>query len=141
MGTTTNPYEKIEELSREQLVDLTKDLFDLVYTRQHTFSDVDDVTQLQLFDPAIELDGADLVGDIVQRLDALDLVPDTVREICNDDPEEMILVCDSCFRACCWQGEFMCDHSYGAGVAYLSVNTLKKIEAEHEQYWKRDRDL
>lgn len=48
-----------------------------------------------------------------------------------------ITVCDNCLRACCWQGEFMCDMAYGgAGTVEKTVKELRSLNAgEHESYW------
>lgn len=53
-----------------------------------------------------------------------------------------ITVCDKCFRACCWQGEFMCDDAYEAGIVDLPVSDLIEKqgheELEHPHWWNRD---
>lgn len=58
--------------------------------------------------------------------------------------DDIITVCNNCFRACCWIGEFMCDESYGAGTFDLPVKILRLIQpildqgigGEHEEYWQ-----
>jgi len=39
---------------------------------------------------------------------------------------ELITVCDKCLRACCWQGEFMCDDARGAGTTEKTVQWLRE---------------
>lgn len=48
-----------------------------------------------------------------------------------------VLVCDKCFRACCWYGEFMCDEAVGAGLCVLTVGDLRKLKLEHSEYWTK----
>jgi epoxyqueuosine reductase QueG len=53
-------------------------------------------------------------------------------------PEDEIVVCDKCFRACCWHGEFMCDGARSAGTTKKTVSELRAGNyGEHEQYWER----
>lgn len=49
--------------------------------------------------------------------------------------EETIMVCDRCLRACCWQGEFMCDDAATAGVVEKTRAELRAINREHPIYW------
>ena len=54
-----------------------------------------------------------------------------------------ITVCDKCFHACCWHGEFMCDDAKTAGTVDLPVKKLKRINQrhanpEHWEYWEKD---
>jgi hypothetical protein len=50
-----------------------------------------------------------------------------------------IMVCSSCERACCWQGEFMCDNAKIAGTKLLTVAELRRQpRGEHESYWEKD---
>lgn len=51
------------------------------------------------------------------------------------DDTDKVLVCDKCFRACCWYGEFMCDDAQGAGLKVLTVADLRQLNLEHEEYW------
>lgn len=53
------------------------------------------------------------------------------------EPAKTITVCDNCLRACCWQGEFMCDSAYGdAGTVEKTIEELRSLKAgEHESYW------
>jgi hypothetical protein len=53
------------------------------------------------------------------------------------DPETRITVCDACFRACCWQGQFMCDDARDAGTTVRTVRELRDgNHGEHEDYWR-----
>jgi hypothetical protein len=52
--------------------------------------------------------------------------------------DDMITVCDHCMRACCWQGEFMCDGARSAGTVDRTVARLRAGKhGESEDYWKR----
>ncbi len=52
--------------------------------------------------------------------------------------DDVITVCDHCQRACCWQGEFMCDHARSAGTIDQTVAQLRAGKhGESEDYWKR----
>lgn len=57
----------------------------------------------------------------------------------------LITVCDTCNRACCWQGEFMCDNCYTAGTTERRVETLiadgTSAFGEHPDYWNRHLDM
>jgi hypothetical protein len=48
--------------------------------------------------------------------------------------EELITVCDNCYRASCWHGIFMCDDSDIAGTIELSRRELLRINKEHPDY-------
>lgn len=52
------------------------------------------------------------------------------------DARRLITVCDACLQAACWQGEFYCDQSKTAGTVHLPVETLRKLDREHESYWE-----
>jgi hypothetical protein len=53
------------------------------------------------------------------------------------DLDKKITVCDHCFRACCWQGQFMCDDARGAGTTVRTVRELREGNfGEHEDYWR-----
>ena len=51
-----------------------------------------------------------------------------------------ITVCDKCLRACCWQGQFMCDDARGAGTVEMTREQLAAIDPprEHPDYWDAD---
>jgi hypothetical protein len=52
--------------------------------------------------------------------------------------DDVITVCDHCMRACCWQGEFMCDGARSAGTVDRTVSELRAGSyGESEDYWKR----
>lgn len=48
---------------------------------------------------------------------------------------KLVVVCDRCFRACCYYGEFMCEDAVIAGTGTLSVKELKALDREHSSYW------
>jgi hypothetical protein len=50
-------------------------------------------------------------------------------------PTDKVLVCDKCLRACCWYGEFMCEDAVGAGLVVMTVDDLRKLSRESEDYW------
>lgn len=53
-----------------------------------------------------------------------------------------VTVCDKCFRACCWQGIFLCDEAYSAGTVNMTIGELLQIKdcdgetPEHPSYYK-----
>ena len=49
---------------------------------------------------------------------------------------DLIMVCDNCQQASCWQGAFICDDAREAGVMILPVATLKKLGYENADWWK-----
>ena len=53
------------------------------------------------------------------------------------DDERIIMVCEACERACCWQGNFMCDDARHAGTAKKTIRELKDLDLEDSFYWKR----
>lgn len=77
---------------------------------------------------------------------------------CNDEPEStpaanefeglklpddfMVTVCKACKRACCWQGEFMCQDARFADICDMTVGDLKalqpSIDGEHWEWWEKD---
>lgn len=64
----------------------------------------------------------------------------------GDEPmkseEDLITVCSECHRACCWQGEFMCDESQFASTVQMTRKQLREGNyGEHEDYWKKDDEL
>lgn len=53
------------------------------------------------------------------------------------DSARKVTVCDKCFRACCWQGEFMCDAARTAGTVDKTIAELRAGDfGEHEHYWE-----
>ena len=55
-------------------------------------------------------------------------------EIIEKEEDELITVCSKCFRACCWQGYFMCDEAYSAGTIEMEKSRLIRMNLEHESY-------
>jgi hypothetical protein len=53
--------------------------------------------------------------------------------------ERTITVCDKCLRACCWQGEFMCDAAQCAGTTERTQAQLRELNREHSDYWEGKR--
>ncbi|WP_165589052.1 hypothetical protein [Mycolicibacterium conceptionense] len=51
-------------------------------------------------------------------------------------PERLVTVCDACLTAACWQGEFMCQGSIGAGTVDLPLSELRILGREHPDWWK-----
>jgi hypothetical protein len=50
-----------------------------------------------------------------------------------------VTVCSACERACCWQGEFMCDYAELAGTKQLTVEDLHEHRrGENAEYWFKD---
>lgn len=49
---------------------------------------------------------------------------------------DIITVCDKCFTACCWHGDFMCDEARYAGTVEKSVGELRKLGLEHPSHWR-----
>ena len=55
------------------------------------------------------------------------------------DPEkQLILVCDRCLCASCWQGVVLCDEARHAGITYRTVAELRKLKREHPKFWNVD---
>jgi len=52
-----------------------------------------------------------------------------------EDDERIIIVCEACERACCWQGNFMCDDARHAGTAKKTIRELKNLNIENSFYW------
>lgn len=53
-------------------------------------------------------------------------------------PTDVVTVCSACLRACCWQGEFMCDAADMAGTVERTVRQLRAGKhGEHEHYWRK----
>lgn len=50
-----------------------------------------------------------------------------------------VTVCDKCLRACCWQGNFMCDKAASAGTLEMTIEALRAGQyGEHESWWDID---
>ena len=54
--------------------------------------------------------------------------------------DHLVTVCDACFRACCWQGEFLCDDARNAGTCDITVRELSIMGLEHPEYWFKSPD-
>lgn len=56
--------------------------------------------------------------------------------------DPVITVCSRCLRACCWQGEYMCDEARYANIVPRRISTLIRRhgqeEIEHPDWWNRD---
>lgn len=52
-----------------------------------------------------------------------------------------VTVCDKCFQATCWQGKFMCDQAYEAGIVEKTVAELISLHTgEHPDHWGLNAD-
>lgn len=51
---------------------------------------------------------------------------------------DLITVCDKCFQASCWQGEFYCEQYKTAGVVKMEARALRKLRLEHPHYWENE---
>jgi hypothetical protein len=49
--------------------------------------------------------------------------------------KKLIEVCDECWQASCWYGEFLCDESMNAGTVLLPIGVLTRLALEHPSYW------
>jgi hypothetical protein len=47
-----------------------------------------------------------------------------------------VVVCNQCLRASCWQGVWLCEASWKAGVVHKTIGELKSKKAEAPSYWK-----
>jgi hypothetical protein len=57
----------------------------------------------------------------------------------DDGPEgdeRIVIVCEACEQACCWQGKFMCDDARHAGTAEKTIRELKILDLENPCYWE-----
>lgn len=52
---------------------------------------------------------------------------------------KIVEVCGTCFRACCWYGEIMCDESREAGTVKLTIRDLRRLNLEHEENWSDEK--
>lgn len=46
-----------------------------------------------------------------------------------------ITVCDTCLRASCWQGLFLCDRAVSASIVELTLIELMGLDLESPNYW------
>lgn len=54
------------------------------------------------------------------------------------EKKTLITVCSACKRACCWQGEFMCDDSREASTVEKTIAQLEKLDLENPEWWLND---
>ena len=51
--------------------------------------------------------------------------------------KDIIVVCNKCLKASCYQGIHMCYEAYsGAGTTEMMVEDLKALGYEHSGFWK-----
>lgn len=46
-----------------------------------------------------------------------------------------VQVCSSCLKASCWYGEFRCEEYLSADLTIKTVEELRKLKLENEDYW------
>ena len=49
----------------------------------------------------------------------------------------LVTVCAECLRACCWQGEFMCEEARSADTVEKTRDELRKLKREDESWWAK----
>ena len=47
-----------------------------------------------------------------------------------------ITVCKKCLRACCWQGDFLCEDAKTARTCEKNIIELLQLAKEHPHHWK-----
>lgn len=47
----------------------------------------------------------------------------------------LVTVCDRCLRASCWWWIFPCDEAVNAGLVEKTVDELRALNREHEDYF------
>jgi hypothetical protein len=57
-----------------------------------------------------------------------------------------VTVCSACLHASCWQGEFRCMDSAGAGTREMNIGALRTLAKqhehwEHEDWWGKDESV
>lgn len=55
--------------------------------------------------------------------------------IVNDNDRGMVVVCDTCYKASCWHGVFMCQDSDISGIVNVPRGLLRALDLEHESYF------
>jgi hypothetical protein len=64
----------------------------------------------------------------------------TTRKPCTEcqkkEEDPLIIVCNACSRACCWQGIFMCDDAQTAGNKPIPKSVLTELALESPHYWE-----
>ena len=53
---------------------------------------------------------------------------------------KMIIVCDRCLKASCFQGIFYCDDYQDAGTTEIPIEELRKMKLESEDYWNENNE-
>lgn len=53
----------------------------------------------------------------------------------SEEDARLVTVCDQCWQACCFQGEFYCDEYRAAGTHQVRVSDLRKLNLESSDYW------
>lgn len=51
--------------------------------------------------------------------------------------ERLIVVCNKCLRASCWQDRFYCDEAWepDTGTAEVPIKRLEELALESSHYW------
>jgi hypothetical protein len=49
--------------------------------------------------------------------------------------DDLIEVCDKCFRASCWQGVFYCYDYKNADTVFVERETLRELAYEHPEFY------
>ena len=62
-----------------------------------------------------------------------------VRARCRPCRYAEITVCDACFRASCWHGEFMCAKAPSAGTVDKMRFELDALSAEHPSHYSAEK--
>lgn len=52
-----------------------------------------------------------------------------------NNKKKLIEVCDECWTAACWYGEFMCQRAAEAGTVLIPVGILEQLSLEDFSYW------
>ena len=52
-----------------------------------------------------------------------------------EDQDRLVEVCAACYKACCFQGEFMCDDNVLAGTRMMTVRELEDLGFETSEWW------
>ncbi len=50
--------------------------------------------------------------------------------------DKTVTVCDACLMACCFQGVLMCDNARAAGTVEKTIDELRELNIENEEYWE-----
>ena len=55
--------------------------------------------------------------------------------------DDLITVCDRCLCATCWQGAFLCDEAYSAGIVKKPRAELVALGREHPSHLRTDEQI